>query len=57
MIEIVIKTDGKEVYDSFDEDKPTLNEVGLAILRLEQMKKILIEKEFESNFEVRAEEE
>jgi len=52
MIELTIKTDGKDVYDSYDETEPTIKEVGLVLLRLEQIKWLLINKQFESKFEV-----
>jgi len=35
MIKIEIKTDGKDVFDSIDEDKPSLLEVALILYRLE----------------------
>ena len=52
MIKIEIKTDGKDLFDSFEEDNPTLNEVALIILKLEQTKQYLLSKEFKSKFEV-----
>ena len=52
MIKIEIACDGKEVYDKFEEDKPTLKEVALVLLRLKQIEQSLIDKEFESDFEV-----
>lgn len=51
MIKFEVKTDGKDLFDSFDEDKPTLEEVALIVLRLEQIKQYLLSKEFESKFE------
>ncbi len=52
MIDIQIKTDGKRVFDSYNEDKPTLKEVSLVIYRLEQMKLNFLSKEFDSEFEI-----
>ena len=56
MIEIKIKTNGEEVADSLNDKDCTYQEVALALLRLKQIEKILIEKEFESKFEAREEE-
>lgn len=53
MIKIQIATNGKEVFDSFDEDNMTLNECALTIYKLEQMKLELLSREFESKEEVR----
>ena len=53
MIEFNVKTDGKDLVDEFHEEKPTLEEVALIILRLEQIKQYLLSKEFKSKFEVR----
>ena len=53
MIAIRIKTDGKDILDNFEEHNPTLNEVALIIYRMEEIKKYLLEKEFESKFEVK----
>lgn len=55
MIKLEIKTDGKHVYDSYDDDNPTLQEVALTIYRLDQIKRDLLSIEFESEFEVRKE--
>lgn len=52
MIDIRIRTDGKKVADSFDEDNPTLNEAALIVHRLEQIKLELLSKEFDSELEV-----
>jgi len=53
MIEIIIKTDGKKVYDSFEYANTTLLENALAIRRLEEIKlKLLDEFEYKSQFEV-----
>ena len=57
MIEIQIKTDGKKVLDKFNNKNCTLGETALVLLRLEQIKIKLLEKEFESEFEVSEEKE
>ena len=57
MIEIQIKTDGERILDKFNNKNCTLGETALALLRLEQIKKELLEKEFESELEVREDEE
>ena len=54
MIKFNVATDGKELMDSFEEEKPTLNEVSLILLRIEQLKLFLLSKEFESKFEVKS---
>ena len=50
MIEIQIKTDGKKVLDKFNNKNCTLGETALVLFRLEQIKKLLLEKEFDSEF-------
>ena len=52
MIELNIKTNGKEIFDGYNEDNPTMKEVALILYRLEEMKLMLMSKEFESKFEV-----
>jgi len=52
MIEIGIKTDGKKVLDKLNNEDCTLGETALVLLRLEQIKKKLLEKEFEDDFRV-----
>lgn len=52
MIEIHIKTDGEDIIDEFNESNPTLGEVSLVLYRLKQVEQQLIDKEFESKFEV-----
>ncbi len=52
MIKIEISTDGKRVYDGYDEDNPTMKECSLILYRLEQIKLNLLAKEFKSEFEV-----
>ena len=51
MIKLLIQTDGKDIQDSFSQNKVTLEEVALVIMRLEEMKKYLLTLEFESKFE------
>lgn len=53
MIELSIKTDGKQIADSFKEDKVTLEECSLIIYRMKEIEKYLLEKEFKSSFEVK----
>lgn len=53
MIKIEIKTDGVAVLDSYEEEKPTLQECALIVFRMEEIKKRLLEKKFKSNFEVK----
>ncbi len=55
MIQVTIKTNGTEVFDSYDEAKPTMKEVALMVYRLEEIKLRLMSKEFESKFEVSGE--
>ena len=52
MIEIVIKTDGNEIFDSYKEDQPTMKEVALILYKMETIRKELLEKEFPSSLEV-----
>lgn len=52
MIEINIKIKGKRIYDSYNEESPTLNEVALVMYRLEEYKMQLLSKEFKSEFEI-----
>ena len=52
MIEVHIKTDGKDILDSLDHKDCSLKEVALVVYRLEQIKRELLAKEFESKFEV-----
>ncbi len=57
MIEIIIKIDGEKILDRLNNKNCTLEETALVLYRLEQIKKDLLEKEFESDFEVRVDEE
>ena len=53
MIKIKVETDGKDIFDSFEEETPTLNECALIIFRLEEIKRYLLSKDFESKFEAK----
>lgn len=57
MIEIYVKTDGKDVMDRIYAKACTLEEAALTIFRLEEIKLNLLNKEFESKFEVEEDEE
>ncbi len=52
MIELTIKTDGKHIQDSLNNKHCTLEETALVVYRLEALKLILLEKEFESEYEI-----
>jgi len=52
MIDLHIKTDGEHIYDSLNNKDCTLKETALVVYRLEELKLRLLEKEFESKFEV-----
>lgn len=52
MIKVMVATDGKKIHDSFDIEKPTLSECALIVYRLEQIIADLLDKEFETEFEV-----
>ena len=52
VIKIQIVADGENVADSFTDKNCTLQEVAVALLRLKQIEQILIDKDFESKFEV-----
>jgi len=53
MIKITIGTNGKKVFDSIEVDKPTLEECAIINFKLDQIKQDLINRDFESEFEVR----
>ena len=57
MIEIRIKTDGKEVLDAMNNKNCTLEETAIVLYRLEQIKQKLLDKEFESIEEISEEDE
>ena len=50
MIEIIIKTDGEQILDRFNNKDCTLSETAIVLYRLEQIKQLLLEKEFDSDF-------
>lgn len=52
MIRIRIETNGKDILDSYEDDKPTLVETAMVIRRLEELKLKFLDMEFESKFEV-----
>lgn len=52
MIKITLGTDGKDVFDSIEINDPTLKEWAIINFRLDQIKQDLINREFESKFEV-----
>jgi len=53
MIKLLIQTDGKDIVDSFTEDRPTLQECSLIIYRMKEIEQYLLSKDFESKFEVK----
>lgn len=52
MIDLRIRTDGKHIQDSLNNKNCTLIETALVVYRLEELKLVLLEKEFKSEFEV-----
>lgn len=52
MIDIRIKTDGEQIFDQFNNKECTLTETAAVLYRLEQIKLLLIAKEFESDIEI-----
>jgi hypothetical protein len=52
MIKITLGTDGKEIFDSIEIHEPTLKECAIINFRLDQIKQDIINREFESKFEV-----
>lgn len=57
MIEIYIKTDGGKILDRLNNRDCTLEETSTVLYRLEQIKKLLLEKEFESEFKIEVDDE
>lgn len=53
MIKIKLATDGKDLFDSYEEDNLTLGECALIVFRLEEIKQYILSKEFENKFEAR----
>ena len=51
MIKIKIQAIDDKILDEFDDNNCTMGEVSSALLRLEQVKQILVNKEFKSDFE------
>lgn len=56
MIEIYLKTNGKDILDKYGEKDVTLVECALIIYRLEEIKLRLLDKEFDAKFEVKEDE-
>lgn len=52
MIEIVIKSDGKEVLDSFKYDRTNLSENAIVLRRLEEIKLKLLDMTYLSEWEI-----
>ena len=52
MIKLEIKTNGKDIGDSFVENEVTLEECALIIFRMEEIKQYLLSKDFETKFKV-----
>ena len=55
MIEIRIKADKNQVVDKFEKKQATIGEVSLALLRLKQIEKILIDIQYDNSLEVNEE--
>ena len=53
MIKITIGTDGKDIFDSYEDKDLTLNECAIMVFRLEEIKQHLLSKEFKNKFEVK----
>jgi hypothetical protein len=53
VIEIKIKVDGKDVKDYFKRDRTNLIENALAIRRIEEIKRLLLDIEYKSDFEIK----
>lgn len=53
MIKIIIETDGKKIFDSFEFENTTLSENSLVVRKLEEIKlKLLDDFEYKSDFEI-----
>lgn len=48
----MVATDGKKIQDSLDVEKPTLSECALIVYRLEQIISDLVNRDFETEFEI-----
>jgi hypothetical protein len=53
VIEIKIRVDGKDVKDYFKRDRTNLIENALAIRRIEEIKRLLLDIEYKSDFEIK----
>ena len=53
MIKIRLETDGKDIFDSYEDKDLTLNECAIIVFRLEEIKQHLLSKEFKSKFEAK----
>ncbi len=49
MIKVIIGTDGNRVYDELKTDKTTLGENSLVIRRLEEIKQVLLDMEYDDD--------
>jgi hypothetical protein len=52
MIKLTIHAEGKQVADSFTKRKTTLIENALVLRRLEEIKQVLLNMEYEADFKV-----
>lgn len=52
MIKLTIHAEGKQVADSFTKRKTTLIENALVLRRLEEIKQVLLNMEYEDDFKV-----
>ncbi len=52
MIEIVIKMDGNRVLDRIEKKGVTMNEAGIAILKLEKIKQEILAIEWDNDIEI-----
>lgn len=52
MISITVKTNGKEVLNSYDEKDVTLSEVGVVLVMLKQIEHELLSKEFGTRVDI-----
>lgn len=51
-IEIVIRIQGNQIDERFNDEECTMGETALAVYTIERMKQMLIEDEFESEFKM-----
>jgi hypothetical protein len=52
MIIIKITSDGKKIYDKMETLETTLEENAIVIRRLEEIKKTLLEMEYDNDFKI-----